>query len=134
VSAHQYRRLNLWLAVGLLLLVTAPRALSVSPDGGRLLLPGGSSVPELCLTKRATGAECGSCHLGRSVVLALQGEVGRSLDHHPGGVILAGWVGLQALLRIVLVLAFAGLSRHWWIDLTLTLGSLAAVAGGVAAL
>jgi hypothetical protein len=132
VSARDYRRLNVWLAAGLLLLLAAPRVLSVSPDGAGLLLPGGHTVPELCLVKRTTGAECGSCHLGRSVVLAAQGEFGPSIDHHSGGVLLVGWVGLQALLRLVLALAFAGLARHWWIDLTATMGSLAVVAGAAA--
>lgn len=134
MSTRQYRCLNWGLALGLLLLLTAPRALSLSPDGVGLLMPGGRAVPELCLTKRATGRECGSCHLGRSVVLAAQGDIGRSVAQHPGGVVLVAWTALQALVRMVLAFAFAGLARHWWIDLTVTLGTLTATTLAVVAL
>jgi hypothetical protein len=134
VSERQYRWLNGWLALALLLLAAGPRALTVSPDGARLLLPGGRALPELCLTKRTTGRECGSCHLGRSMVLATRGEFDRSIDQHPGGIILVGWIALQALVRVVLAFAFAGLGRLWWVDLSVTLGSLATAAGIVAAL
>ena len=131
MSGRQYRRLNWGLAIGLLMLITAPGALSVSGDGARLLLPGGRAVPELCLTKRATGLECGSCHLGRSIVLAAQGEVTRSMAHHTGGIVLVGWSAIHALVRIGLALAFAGLARYWWIDLTVTLATLTAATVGV---
>ncbi len=134
MNARQYASLNQGLALGLLLLLTAPNALSVSADGARLLLPGGRAVPELCMTRRATGDECGSCHLGRSLVLAAQGDVGRSMAHHPGGIVLVAWTAVQALARMVLAFAFAGLARHWWIDLTITLGTLTAAVLGIAAI
>lgn len=134
MSARQYRWMNAWLAVALLVLAMAPRAFTITPDGGRLLLPGGAAVPELCAVKRTTGRECGSCHLGRSVVLAAKGDFTRSVEHHAGGVILLGWVAVQALLRAILALTFARLARHWWVDLTITLASLAAAAVAVALL
>jgi hypothetical protein len=131
VTARQYRWLNWGLAFGLLILLTAPRSVVVSADGSRLLLPGGRAVPELCLTKRATGQECSSCHLGRSIVLATKGDMARSIAHHPGGVVLVAWTALQALVRVVLALAFAGLARHWWIDLTVTLLTLTFATVGI---
>lgn len=134
MSARAYRLVNAWVAFGLLIVLAAPRAFTVSPDGGRLLLPGGRPVPELCLTKRTTGRECSSCHLGRSVVLASHGEFGRSLEHHGGGVILFGWTALQLLARIALVFAIGPAARLWWVDLTATLASLAVAAAIVAML
>jgi hypothetical protein len=131
VTARQYRWLNWGLALGLLILLTAPRAVTVSADGSGLLLPGGRAVPELCLTKRATGQECSSCHLGRSIVLATKGDMARSIAHHPGGVVLVAWTAVQAIVRIVLALAFAGLARHWWIDMVVTFGTLTTATLGI---
>jgi len=124
MTPQQYRRLNWVLVAGLLVLLASPRVFSVTPDGARLLLPGGRAVPELCLTKRATGRECGSCHLGRAVVLAAQGDVARSITHHRGGVVLVGWTAVQALVRLLCALAFTRLARHWLVDVSLTLGTL----------
>lgn len=134
MSPRQYRWVNAALAAGLLAMLAVPHALAVSPDGGRLALPGGRPVPELCLTKRATGRECSSCHLGRSVVLAAKGEMARSIVQHPGGVVLVAWTAVQAVVRVVLVLAFAGLARYWWIDLTVTLMTLTSATLGIVAM
>ena len=134
MSARQYRMANAWLAIALLMMLAAPRLLSVSPDGARLLLPGGGVLPELCLTKRTTGRECSSCHLGRSVVLASHGNFAQSFEQHAGGVVLVAWLGLQALVRIILVFAFARLARLWWVALSVTLATLAAAASVAAML
>jgi hypothetical protein len=134
MSARQYRWVNWGVAVGLLAVLTVPQALTVAADGGRVLLPGDRVAPELCLTKRATGRECSSCHLGRSVVLAAQGEMARAIAHHPGGVVLVAWTAVQALVRLVLAMAFAGLARYWWVDLSVTLGTLTAATLGVVAM
>jgi hypothetical protein len=133
MTARQYRWLNWGLAAGMLALIGLTHVVTLSADGSRIHLPGGRPVPELCLTKRATGQECGSCHLGRSLVLAAQGDLVRSVAHHPGGVVLVAWTALQAVVRVVLAIAFAGLARYWWIDLTVTLATLTSAMLGVVA-
>ncbi len=134
MSARQYRWWNWGLAVGLLAMLAAPQAVTVSSDDSRILLPGNRAVPDLCLTKRATGLECSSCHLGRSIVLAAQGEMARSMAHHPGGIVLVAWTAVQTLVRIALALAFAGLARYWWVDLTVTLVTLTSATVGIVAM
>jgi hypothetical protein len=134
MSARQYRWVNWGVAAGLVAMLTVPQVLTVSADGSGILLPGDRVAPELCLTKRATGRECSSCHLGRSLVLAAQGEMARSVAHHPGGVVLVAWTAIQALVRIVLALAFTGLARYWWMDLAVTLGTLTSATVGILAM
>ena len=131
--ASRYRAANLALALASLLLLLAPRALTLTPAGDGLLLPGGRRVPELCLRKRLTGEPSRSCHLGRSVVLGAQGAFEASLAQHPGGVLLVSWLALQALLRLGLGLARVS-GRLWWLDLTLSAVSLLAVCSAVALL
>ena len=127
----RYRALNVALGLTSLLLLAAPRALTLTPAGDGLLLPGGARVPELCLRKRLTGEPARSCQLGRSVVLAAHGEMEPSLARHPGGLLLWGWVAAHAAVRLGLALA-AVPGRRWWIDLTFTAASLLAVSSAVA--
>ena len=120
---RRYRSANLLLAAASLLLVAAPRALTLTPSGDGLLLPGGGRVPELCLRKRLTGEPSRSCHIGRSVVLAAHGDLGDSAARHPGGLLLFGWLAAHGVARLGLVLA-APRGRLWWLDLALTAASL----------
>lgn len=117
----------------MLLSVAAPRLLTLTPAGDGLLLPGGSRVPELCLRKRLTGQSSRSCHIGRSIVLAAHGSFHESAARHPGGMLLWGWAALHGLARLALVL-LVPLARLWWVDLTLTSGSLLAVCSVVASM
>lgn len=100
-------------------------SLSVTPDGRGLSTPGGFRLPELCWSLRTSGAECPSCHLGRSLVLALQGNLGASTGQHPGGLWLAGWLVLHTLARAGLAL-IAVAPKKWPLDLGATLGSFLA--------
>lgn len=81
--------------------------------------------------KRATGLDCKSCHIGRSVILAAHGDLVGSISRHRGGVILYGWLVVQAAARLILFFAGFALARFWWLDLSLSLGSLTAASGAV---
>lgn len=118
-----YRTGNL---IGLILsagALTGLASLSVTPGGEGLLAPGEFQIPELCWSKLTTGSECPTCHLGRSLVLALHGRFSESLDQHPGGVWLAGWLALHTLARGVLTFLRPP-EKKWLLDLGATTGSL----------
>jgi hypothetical protein len=121
-----YRKVNIMLAVVSLLLLAAPRALTLTPAGDGLLVPGGGRVPELCLRKRLTGMPSRSCNMGRSVVLASHGAFQASVARHPGGVLLWGWLAIHAVARFALALR-PPRTEKWWLDLTFTAVSIFAV-------
>lgn len=125
-----FRALNLALAGVSFLLFLGLGLLSPTAAGDGLALPGGARLPELCLTKRLTGEPCPSCGLGRSLVLAVHGQLRASRAQHPGGLLLLGWGGLHGLVRLALGLRARG--RFTWLDLAATAGSFLAVAATVA--
>ncbi len=131
MNRSTYGWVNRGLAGVFLLILAAPLPLRVSADGGRVLLPGGVALPELCMYKRATGLDCKSCHIGRSLILAAHGDLEGSVSRHRGGVILYGWVVVQAAARLILSFGGLALARFWWLDLSLSLGSLTAASGAV---
>lgn len=113
------------------LLLAAPLAFSVLPDGSGLSLLGRWTVPETCAVKLSTGRDCPTCHLGRSIVALAHGDVAASRRHHPGGSWLLGWVATQLPVR--LALAWRRPSAAWWVaDLAFTLATLTAVILAVA--
>jgi hypothetical protein len=117
----RYRAVNLGLALASLLLLAAPRALSIAPGGDGLLL-GEARLPDLCMWRRMgqTGPTCG---LGRSVVLAAQGSFDASAARHPGGIILLAALALHGAARAGLGLAGAS-GRRWWLDLAVSAACL----------
>lgn len=107
------------------MVLAAPLALRVTADGTGLML-GTWRIPETCAVLLATGRQCPTCHLGRSIVALVHGDVAGSLRHHTGGVLLVGWAVLQALARLVLAWRAPDV-RYWWADLSVSAVSLTAV-------
>ncbi len=81
--------------------------------------------------KLRTGADCPTCHLGRSLVALAHGDLGGSRRHHPGGVWLVAVVALQVPLRLGLALARPRGDR-WPVDLAVTLVGMTLVTAAVA--
>jgi hypothetical protein len=84
-------------------------------------------VPETCMSKLLLGRPCIGCGITRSVVLAVAGQWSQSRACHPSGVWLAGWLLLEAVTRIMLLVARPGRLLVWRVDLTLSLAGLFAV-------
>lgn len=113
------------------MLLAVPLAFSIAPGGEGLLALGRWPVPETCAVKLATGRDCPTCHLGRSIVALAHGDLAASRRHHQGGAWLVGVVALQLPLRIALALARPR-GTLWLLDLTVTLVVLSSVTAAVA--
>ena len=122
----RYRRFNGIATAVALVALALPLMFEVTPAGDGLRVVGGPRIPELCLVKRLTGHPCASCHLGRSVVYAVHGNLGASFSQHHLGIYFVTWLLAQAALRIALT--FWGSSRIWIADVIVTAASFVALA------
>lgn len=129
-AVNTYRWSNVAFGTLSVLVLLVARSFSVTPTGDGLVGPGGWRVPELCLTKRSTGHPCPTCSLGRSIVLAVHGDIARSREHHRGGILVAGWLVLHAFVRVLGALRPPP-GRFWRLDLTLTAVSLLALSAAI---
>jgi hypothetical protein len=59
----------------------------------------GTPLPGLCVFRCVTGIPCPGCGLARSVVAAIHGGVGNSLEYHRLGLVILLYVFLQFIYR-----------------------------------
>ena len=113
----------------------APTAAAADGPPGLSLF--GWRVPDACLTKALTGRPCPGCGMTRSIVLALQLRLARSIQTHPSGVFVAAWLVGQVLVRALLAVIQPGIPaaihrggggpagrRVWIVDLGVSLAAL----------
>jgi hypothetical protein len=103
-----YRRFNAVVFAILALVLASPVALRVTAHDGGVRVLDRFEVPDLCLKRRATGVNCSSCGIGRSIVCLLRGELEPSRAFHRGGGWVVAWLCAQLTLRLGLIFASLG--------------------------
>ena len=86
-------------------LLAAGRVLAYATD--RAVFVAGRELQWGCIFRKALGVPCPGCGMTRSVVLALDGEMGRAFAVNPGGPLLVAGALLLCAALILLTL-----SRH----------------------
>ncbi len=66
------------------------------------LLPGIERIP-LCAVRTFLGVECPGCGLTRSLAALVHGHLRASIDLHPLGIVIAGWLAYLFGRRVVAV-------------------------------
>lgn len=121
---RQYRRANV---VALIVLAAALGVLSAAhvsweqPDG---VVLGGRVCPTLCVHRMITDRPCPGCGITRGVVALFDGDIARASEIHPSAPWVGAWLLVQALLRLLLVLAPPRWPALWIPDLTLSIATL----------
>jgi hypothetical protein len=84
----------------------------------------GHVLPESCLYKQVHGRPCFGCGMTRSLALAVAGRLADSLAVHASGVWMAGYLLVQVVARVALVVIRPGGAWVWRVDLGLSLPAM----------
>ena len=74
-----------------------------------------------CPFRSVTGVPCPTCHLTRSAIASLQGDLGLALHHHIFGPPLVAWMGWAAWCSLRQRRLVLPLLTNRWIPVLLTL-------------
>lgn len=89
-----------WVILAVTFAILFSTLLLVPAAPGGSLRIAGNPIPEVCLWKQASGLPCPGCGLSRSLVAAVHGDWATSLIYHRMGLVVLGYVFLQALARL----------------------------------
>jgi hypothetical protein len=80
-------------------------AIILSPAGSETnhLELGSISLPHVCMFRSLTGLPCPGCGLSRSIVAAMDGDLGLSLAYHRLGLLTLVYICLQFIYRLGLI-------------------------------